>query len=213
MNVSEKMKINPVTCLQDANIYDAEEIMEREGVNHLPVLDHEGNLVGIISDKDLLTATPNKGTNLSIHKMAYMLSKLSVKDVMTTEVVTIYPTAAVEEAARIMVDNEIACLPVVDSGKLVGIITKTDMYKILLELFGARYYGIKAYCIVKDKPGIIAEITSELAKKGADIVAIGSLKKPGGEGVVTIKVQGIDQDELRDILSPMVAHIVDIREM
>lgn len=212
MNVSEKMKINPVTCSPEINIYDAQDLMEREGVHHLPVLEN-GHLVGIISDKDLMKATPNSSSSLSIHKMAYMLSKLVVRDVMTTELVTTNANAAVEEACRIMVDNEISCLPVVDGDKLLGIITKTDMYRILLDLFGARHYGIKADFYVQDKPGVIAEITSRLAKEGADIISIGTLKCSNGEGSVTIKVQGISKDLLSDILSDMAVRIVDIREI
>lgn len=212
MNVSEKMKTNPVTCSPEINIYDAQDLMEREGVHHLPVLE-DGHLVGIISDKDLMKATLNSSSPLSIHKMAYMLSRLVVRDVMTTELVTTDANAAVEEACRIMVDNEISCLPIVENDKLLGIITKTDMYRILLDLFGARHFGVKADFYVKDKPGAIAEITAVLAQKGADIVSIGSLKRSNGEGSVTIKVQGITKDMLSEILSDMAVRIVDIREI
>ena len=211
MNVSESMTRNPVTCSPDINIYQAIEVMEREGVHRLPVIE-DGCLVGVVSEKDIMKASPAGSENVSIHKMAYLLSKLVVRDVMSTELVTVSPDATVEEATRIMVDNEVSCLPIVQDSHLLGIITKSDMYRLLLEIFGARHYGVRAYFIVKDKPGIIAEITSALAQKNVDIVSLGSLKSRDGEGSVTMKVQGIEPKELSDILSPMVVKIIDIRE-
>lgn len=211
MNVSESMTRNPITCTPDVNIYGALDIMKKEEIHRLPVLDN-GILAGIVSEKDIMKASLPDSKGISIHEMAYRISKLSVKDIMSTELVTVTPDTSVEEATRIMVDNEVSCLPVVDNGRLLGIITKTDMYRLLLDLFGARHYGVSAYFLVKDKPGVIAQITSELAKKNADIVSIGTHKSGAPEGTISMKVQGITPKELSDILSPIVVRILDIRE-
>ena len=211
MNVSENMTRNPITCSPDINIYKALDVMDKEGVHRLPVIEN-GELVGIISEKDIMKASPSGSENASIHKMAYLLSKLVVRDVISTELMTVGPSATVEEATRIMVDNEVSCLPIVQDNHLLGIITKTDMYRLLLDVFGARHYGVRAYFLVKDKPGVIAMITSALAQRNVDIVSIGSLKTREEEGYVTMKVQGIKPEELSAILSPMVVKIIDIRE-
>ena len=213
MKVSQRMTLNPITASPEDNIYSVKDVMDSEKIHRLPVLDKDGVLVGIISESDILSASPDFSSSPSIHEVAYLLSRLTVADVMSTEVMTISPNATVEEAARIMVDGEILCLPVIDDGALVGLITRTDLFKLLLELLGARHYGVSANFVVKDKPGIIAEITSKLASCGIDIVSIGTMRTFSDEGLVTMKVQGISCQELSDILKPMVVKIEDIREV
>lgn len=213
MKVSTWMTLNPVTVSPDDNIYKAKEIMKNEGVHRLPVLDENGTLVGLISDADITSASPDFSSKPSIHEVAYLLSKLTVKDVMSSEVMTITPDTTVEEAARLMVDGEVSCLPVVEDGKLTGIITRTDHFKLLLELLGARHYGVSVTFRVVDKPGTIAAITSELAKCGVDIVSIGTMRGVKTQGLVNLKVQGISLEKLSDILTPMVLEVQDIREV
>lgn len=212
MKVAQRMTINPITVSPEDNIYFVKDVMEREGIHRLPVLDASEQLVGLISKSDILAASPDFSSSPSIHEVAYLLSRLTVADVMSTEVMTISPNATLEEAARIMIDGEISCLPVLDGDKLVGLITKTDLYKHLLELLGARHYGVSASFLVKDKPGIIAEITSKLASCGVDIISIGTVKGLADVGQMTMKVQGISCSELADILRPMVIEVNDIRE-
>ncbi len=213
MKVAQRMTLNPITVCPDDNIYFVKDVMDREKVHRLPVLGKDGALVGLISESDILSASPDFSSSPSIHEVAYLLSRLTASDVMSTEVMTISPDATIEEAARIMIDGEISCLPVLKEGKLVGLITRTDLFKLLLELLGARHYGVSASFIVKDKPGIIAEITSRLANCGVDIVSIGTMRSFSDEGLVTMKVQGITCQELSDILKPMVIEVEDIREV
>jgi acetoin utilization protein AcuB len=143
MLVRVRMSANPVTIGADTPITEALRVMRESQVHRLPVLDDEGRMVGIVSEKDLLYASPSPATSLSIYEMHYLLSQLKVTELMTRDVISVAPDVPLEEAARIMADNSIGGLPVLEDGKLVGIITETDIFKVFLELFGAREHGLR----------------------------------------------------------------------
>ncbi len=211
MTVSEYMTKHPIICKDDDSIYSVLETMEKEAIHHLPVLDADGMLVGVISEKDIITAVPDLSSRPSLSKMAYLISRLSVKDVMNSEVATIDLDATIESAAKEMFDKEISSLPVVDKdGVLEGLLTKSDIFSLLLELFGARHYGVRISLKVKDRPGTIASITEELAKRGIDIVSIGTIR---GQGKCTLKVQGESVENLREIFKSLDVELLDIREV
>ena len=116
MIIERRMTKNPVTINPEASVVEASELMKKEKVHRLPVLDRDKNLIGVISEKDILFATPSPASSLSIHEMAYLLSKLTVRKLMTKKPVTINRTTTVEEAARLMVDQDLSCLLVVEDG-------------------------------------------------------------------------------------------------
>ena len=213
MIIASRMTRNPVTATPDMSVVEASELMKREKVHRLPVLDKNKKLVGVITEKDVLYASPSPATSLSIHEMAYLLSKLKVKDLMARDVVTITEDVTVEEAARMMVDYDFSCLPVVRGDILVGIVSKSDMFRMLLELFGARKYGVRISVLVDDKPGMFALLTSTLAKEGLDIVSFGTFTGTDPTNIIcTIKVQGCNKDRLLELLKPLVIEVLDIRE-
>ena len=213
MIIARRMTRNPVTASPDMSIGEASDLMKREKVHRLPVLDKERNLVGVITEKDILHASPSPASSLSIHEMAYLLSKLTVRKLMTKDPVTISESTTVEEAARLMSDQDLSCLPVVNGTKLVGIVTKSDMFRILLELFGARHYGVRLSFLVEDKPGTIAQISAALAAKGWDIISFGTFEGTDPTNAIcTIKVQGCNKEKLLQLMTPLVAEVLDIRE-
>ena len=213
MIIASRMTRNPVTATPDMSVVEASELMKREKVHRLPVLDRNKKLVGVITEKDVLYASPSPATSLSIHEMAYLLSKLKVKDLMARDVVTITEDVTVEEAARMMVDYDFSCLPVVRGDVLVGIVSKSDMFRMLLELFGARKYGVRISVLVEDKPGMFALLASTLAKDGLDIVSFGTFTGTDPTNIIcTIKVQGCTMDRLLELLKPLVIEVLDIRE-
>ena len=214
MIIERRMTKNPVTINPEASVVEASELMKKEKVHRLPVLDRDKNLIGVISEKDILFATPSPASSLSIHEMAYLLSKLTVRKLMTKNPVTISRTTTVEEAARLMVDQDLSCLPVVEDGKLVGIVSKSDMFKILLELFGARHFGIRLSFLVDDKPGTIAAVSRVISDAGYDIISFGTfMGTDPSTAICTIKVQGCTREALLELLSPLVKEILDIREV
>ncbi|HHU88051.1 MAG: CBS domain-containing protein [Sphaerochaetaceae bacterium] len=214
MIIERRMTRNPVTASPDMSVSEASALMKREKVHRLPVLDKDKKLVGIITEKDILYASPSPVSTLSIHEMAYLLSQLTVKKLMTRDVVTIDKNITVEEAARLMVDQDLSSLPVLENGKLIGIVSKSDLFKILLELFGARHYGVRLSFLVEDKPGTIATITSLLASNNIDIIAMGTfMGTDSTNAICTIKMQGISMEKAVDLIKPMVLEILDVREV
>mgnify|MGYP003404837526 FL=1 len=211
MTVSKNMTINPVTTTPDMGVFEAFELMKSEGVQRLPVLDGDGNLVGIISEKNITSAAADK--EVSIVEFALLLSKIKVGDVMTKEVITVSVDDPVEMAARKMSDNDISILPVVDNnGKLVGVVSRSDLFRLLLELFGTRHYGIRVTFRIKDQKGVIAKLAIALEKIGANIVSIGNLDSDQGYSTIIMKINGVDENLIKDTLSPLVDGNLDIRE-
>ena len=210
MTVSKNMTINPVTTTPDMGVFEAFELMKNEGVQRLPVLDNDGNLVGIISEKNITSAAADR--EVSIVEFALLLSKIKVGDVMTKEVITVSVDDPVELAARKMSDNDISILPVVDNnGKLVGVVSRSDLFRLLLELFGTRHYGIRVTFRIKDQKGVIAKLAIALEKIGANIVSIGNLDSDQGYSTIIMKINGVDENLIKDTLSPLVDGNLDIR--
>lgn len=211
MTVSKNMTINPVTTTPDMGVFEAFELMKSEGVQRLPVLDGDGNLVGIISEKNITSAAADK--EVSIVEFALLLSKIKVGDVMTKEVITVSVDDPVEMAARKMSDNDISILPVVDNnGKLVGVVSRSDLFRLLLELFGTRHYGVRVTFRIKDQKGVIAKLAIALEKIGANIVSIGNLDSDQGYSTIIMKINGVEESLIKDALTPLVDGNLDIRE-
>jgi acetoin utilization protein AcuB len=141
MLVGEKMAKDPIVIRDDTPIDRALKIMRDNKVRRLPVLNDKSALVGIVSERDLLFASPSPATTLSIYELHYLLSRITVADVMTAEVITVTEDTSLKEAARIMADNRIGGLPVERKGELVGIITETDLFKAFLEILEVQEVG------------------------------------------------------------------------
>ncbi|MFA5698653.1 MAG: CBS domain-containing protein [Sphaerochaeta sp.] len=214
MIIERRMSRVPVVATPDMSISEASALMKQEKVHRLPVLDKDKKLVGIITEKDILYATPSPMSSLSIHEMAYLLSKLTVKKLMSKNVVTITKNTTVEEAARLMVDQDLSSLPVMEDDKLIGIVTKSDMFKILLELFGARHFGVRVSFLVEDKPGTIAKISQALSENGIDIITFGTfMGTDPTNAICTVKVQGAPMSQVVEIIKPFVTQLIDVREV
>ena len=131
MLVGERMTRNPVTILETASIDDGIHLMRERRVRRLPVLDSSGKMVGIVSDKDLLHAAPSPATSLSVYELHYLLARLTIKQVMSSPVISVTADTPIEEAAAVMADHKIGGLPVVEGGRLVGIISERDIARSL----------------------------------------------------------------------------------
>ena len=213
MLVRDRMSRHPITVTTDVHIDEALKAMRDNKVRRLPVVDRDGRLVGIVSEMDLLYASPSPATSLSVYEIHYLMARITVQDVMTKEVISIEEDTPLEEAARIMVDNKIGGLPVVRDGTLVGIITETDLFKIFLELLGAREKGVRLTLRVPNKKGVLASITSQIAQMGGDIISLGTfLGEDPTQGLITVKVAEVPQDQLVGALETPEMKLVDVRE-
>jgi acetoin utilization protein AcuB len=191
------MTTQPVTITAGTTVAEALQIIKDRLLRHLPVVDDRESLVGIVSEKDLLRAKPDQRAG----------------EIMTREVVTVTEYTTLEEAARIMADSKISSLPVMRNGKLVGIITETDLFMIFLELLGGRQKGVRLTMLVPEEKGMLASVTGEIAHMGGNILALGTFQgEDPTNRMVTVKVVDAPTEKLVAIMEALGMEIVDVRE-
>lgn len=213
MFVKERMTRNPVVVAPDVSVPQALRRMHEARIRRLPVVDDGGHLVGIVSDKDLLRASPSPATSLSVWEIAYLLDEIKVRSVMTGKVITVTEDTPLEDAARIMADSKIGGLPVLADGRLVGIITETDLFRVFVELLGAREPGVRVAMLVRNQPGELARLTRAIADSGGNIVSLADYAGTSPDNrQVLVKANGIARDALVGALTPAVLEILDVRE-
>jgi acetoin utilization protein AcuB len=197
MLVIERMTRNPITVTGSSTVRQALDIIDRRKLRHLPVVDDKENLVGIVSETDLLRADRDA----------------LVEEIMTAEVVTATEYTALEDAARIMIDHRISSLPVMRNGKLVGIVTETDLFNIFLELLGGREAGVRLTMLIPEEKGMLASVTHEIAAMGGNILALGTfMGEDPTNRMVTVKVASVPSEKLVAIMEALGMEIVDVRE-
>jgi acetoin utilization protein AcuB len=200
-----------ISVTPDTSIHDALAMFKKEHIRRAPVMSN-GKLVGIVSEKDLLNASPSPVTTLSVWEMNYLLSKVTVKQVMTKKVKTVDVSTPIEEAARIMADSKFGGMPVMRAGKVVGMITETDLFKTFLELMGARDKGIRVTASIDDKPGELAKVTKAIADAGGNFVSFGFFDgEDASTKTLTFKVAGIKKTEIKKVLTKVVKKFWDVR--
>jgi acetoin utilization protein AcuB len=213
MQVGERMSHPIISIAPDMPVHDALDMFKRERIRRAPVV-KDGKLVGIVSDHDLLNASPSPATSLSIWEMNYLLSKIEVSDVMTKKVLTVDEETPIEEAARIMADNKVGGIPVMRDGHVVGIITETDLFKVFLEFMGAREKGVRITALLDDKPGQLAKITKAISEAGGNFIAFGQFygEDPSNR-VVTFKVKNLKAEDAKKAIYDIAKEVWDVREI
>ncbi len=132
--VRDWMSSPPITINLEATLPEACELLREHKIRRLPVVDDEGNLVGIVTRGDLRGAQPSEATTLSIWELNYLLAKLKIKEIMTPDPITIREDATIEDAAQLMIDYKVSGLPVVNAqGELVGMITESDIFRMVVK--------------------------------------------------------------------------------
>ena len=212
MFVKNYMTVDPVTVSPDDNFHQAMHILRKRGVRHLPVMEKE-RLVGIVVEKDLLSNQPSPATSLSLYEIYSLLETLRVRQMMSRPVITVDGDCPLEEAARIMVEHKISCLPVMDGETLVGIITETDVFKALVEVLGGKEESLRFTLRMPDKVGQLAMIANRIADAGGNILAVTNTGvKADGFREVMIKATGANLDAMRSQVESSEAQIVEIRK-
>jgi len=170
----EKIQKNPVTISPEASFFDARNLIHEKGVRHLPVVDKNNVVVGIVTDRDIRQAAPSDATLLSVQELNYLLGKLKVSSFMTpkAKLITITPDTLIEEAVQLMHDNKIGCLPVLEGGKLYGIFTETDALDHLVDIFGLKQKGTRLTIALEDKPGSLLGILEVFKKHNLSVISI-----------------------------------------
>jgi acetoin utilization protein AcuB len=204
---------SPVITIDESTpVMEALDLMRQRSIRRTPVVNKNGRMVGIVSDKDLLNAGPSKATSLSIWELNYLLTKVRVKEVMTKNVLTVHEDTPLEEAAFIMSQNKIGGLPVMRGDELVGLITETDLFKIFLELMGARSVGVRVTALVPDKPGELGALTHAIAQVGGNFISFGQFEGSSpANRLVTFKVSGMSEREVEQAIAPHIEELLDLR--
>ena len=194
MFVSDWMTRKVITVSPDDSIAEAAKMTKEKGIKHLPVVQGE-KLKGILSDRDIKEYVPSKATSLDVFELHYLLAKTKVKEIMKTHVYTTTPDAPVEEAAMLMLDKKIGCLPVLEDNKLVGIISDRDIFQVLVDITGVRHGGHRITVTIEDRPGSVREVADIIRKHGFSLQSILTSYervKPGHRNVV-IRIKGSGQ--------------------
>lgn len=214
MNVCDRMTRNPFTVKKHESVSDARELMKIEKIRRLPVIDDKGALIGIVTEKDILYASPSAASTLDVWEMTTLLAQLKVKDVMTPNPLFCSSDTPVEDAARILSDNKIGGLPVVDDGVLTGIITESDLFRIFIELFSSQEKGLRLTVLIPDVHGELASLAAAIRDAGGDFISLGFVRgdKPTNRMGIA-KVAGLSEEELRKTVEPLVLEIKEIREV
>jgi len=216
MLIRELMIPKPAVLMPDTTMPDALKLMREHQVHRMPVVDAHGGLVGIIAETDLHNATPSQATLLAYWEIPSLLAKITVGMLMVRDVATVTEDTPVEDAARLMADRNIGCLPVLNGKVLVGMVTQNDIFRTFMEMLGGRRHGVRIWATVADAKGTIARITAAIAQASGDIVGLGSLEIKDIRGVrwqVTLKVQDLPKAELVALLQPFLLELLDVREV
>lgn len=219
MLVKNWMSKNVVTVDAEDSMQHASTLMKENNVRMLPVL-RKGELVGVLSDTDIKRSSASDATTLDIHELLYLISKIKVKDIMTKNPITVPPDFTVEETAELLMAKKISGVPVVDDrGRILGIITRDDLFRVLISLSGFGKKGVQFAFQVDDRPGSIKELTDIIRKYGCRIASIlGSYERaPAGFRIVYIRAYDVDRDKLQQLQNELqektlMLYMVDHRE-
>jgi acetoin utilization protein AcuB len=219
MLVKNWMTKKVITVDADDTMQNAIYILQEQNIKMLPVM-HDEYLVGIITDRDLKKASPSDATTLDMHELLFLISKIKVRDLMKEPVYTVRPDDTVEEAAALLLEKKISGLPVLDEdNRLVGIITRSDIFRVLLSLSGLGKKGIQFAIRIKDMPGIIKEVRELIHEYGGRTASILSSSDNAPEGYLNFyfRIYQIDRQKLPSLLDRIrekgtLLYIVDHRE-
>ncbi len=219
MLVKDWMSRKVVTVNVNDSMQHGINLLMEHDISMMPVME-DGKLVGIVTDRDLKRASPSDAVMLDIQRILYLLSKLEVGAIMTRYPITLSPDHTMEEAAEIMLTNKISGAPVLDENmNIVGMITKSDIFKAMMSLSGLSHRGIQFGFVLDDRPGSIKDVSDVLRKFGARLVSILTSYEgaPEGSRFVYIRVFNIDREILTSLKEELkkvakLLYIVDHRE-
>jgi len=211
MLVKDRMTSNPITINTETTFPEAFRIMREKRIRHLPVMDKKERLVGIVARTDLLHASPSPATSLSIFELNYLLANLHVEEVMTSPPITVSEEIPLEEAARVMVEKKIGCLPVMRDGDLVGMITETDIFETFVEILGGEGASLRVTVKVPDVRGELARVAAIIAGIGGNICSVARFHGEDPETCfITFRLEGVEEEILVPKLKTEVMELVHV---
>jgi acetoin utilization protein AcuB len=201
------MTPNPVTITTSTSFPEAYRIIREKKIRHLPVLDENGKLVGIVTRTDLLHASPSSATTFSVFEVNYLLANLHVSEVMSSPPITVPEDAPLEEVAKVMVQKKIGCLPVMHNGTLVGMITETDVFETFVEILGGEEASLRVTVRVPDVQGALARVAGVIAQQGGNICSVARFGSDDPEYCfITFRTESVEEE----VLIPALAEAAEI---
>lgn len=209
MFVKEWMTQDPQTVTSKTAVMEAMQLLRDGGFRRLPVVDN-GKLVGIVTDRDLKEASPSKASTLSVYELNYLLSKLTIKDVMKTNVYKVEPNDPIEKAALLMEEQKVSGLPVVEGDTVVGILTITDMLGTFVTALGLREGGVRVTVTLPDEPGILARVAEAGPPSNISTVVTSGIKQ-GDKRELVLRVTGEGASTFPERLKAQGVEITDVQ--
>ena len=211
MLVRDRMTPNPITILPTVSVHDAFRVSRENGVHYLPVVNARGILLGIVTRTDMMRASPSSATTLTVFEANYLLAHLQVKEVMSSPAITVPPESPLEEAARLMVEREISCLPVMRGRELVGIITEGDIFRAFVEILGGGDPALRVTLCAQDVPGELARLTALIAELGGNLHSVAAFRGTDpGRVYFTFRLEGVDEGMLAPELEKLGEQVVHV---
>lgn len=212
------MTADAVTVPPETPILEAQEIMKRYGVRRLPVVNKRGRLVGIVTKSDIQGASPSSATTLSIWELNYLLARTTVEQIMVKaeDLITVSPNDPIERAALLMRKHKVGGLPVVDGGRLVGIITESDIFEVFLKLLGVHQKGTRLTLELEDRPGALSEALNVLREHDVNvrsIVTCDECRITPDTGIFVIKIDSYDWRQIVKDLKDKKIKVLDARHV
>lgn len=195
MLIKDWMAKDVLTVDENTSLMRATRVMKENSIRRLPVVSH-GKLIGIVTDRDVKDASPSKTTSLDIHELYYLLSEMKVKDVMTSELVTLHGNDTLEKAAVIMLENKISGMPVVDgSNHLIGLLSETDILRGFIHSTGIKDGAVQYVFDLADKPGSVTKVIETLREHNARVISILTSFEDAKEGMKRVAIRITVDDE------------------
>ena len=219
MLVKNWMSKNVITIDAEDSMQHAIKFLKEHKINLLPVM-KKGKLAGVITDRDLKKSSPSEATTLDMHELLYLLSKIKVEDIMSKNLYTVPDNYTVEEAAEILLEKRISGVPVVDEkGNVVGVITKNDIFRVLISLTGLGKKGVQIAVQLKDIPGAIKEVRELIRKYDGRTACIltSSENVPDGKLNVYFRIYQVEKAKLQALVKEIqeqgtMLYLVDHRD-
>ena len=219
MLVKNWMSKNVITVDVNDSMQEATKLLKEHDIRMLPVM-KKGELVGIVTDRDLKRASASDAISLEIHELLYLISKIKIKEIMTKNPITVPPELTVEETADILMKNKISGVPVLnEKGKVMGVITQNDLFRVLISLTGMEKRGFQFAFMLEDQPGSIKGVAEIIRKYDGRMASILSTYKDVEKGYrkAYIRIYGIDRSKLPQLKEELkerakMLYMVDLRE-
>lgn len=197
MFVGKRMQHDPITVRPEDSLRLVINLLKEKRIRSIPVVQGK-KLVGIITDRDVRQASASSATSLEVRELHYLLEKIKIQEIMTKNVITANPETTIEDAAKIIHDNRISGLPVLEKGELVGIITTTDIMEAMIEVLGMGVDGSRLEILVDDKPGELLEICKIVKNYNVNIVSVVTIKNDTpGKRILVFKLRTKELDAIR----------------